>query len=48
MDPALQLYVLSDGMGGEAYGEVASQLSVQTVLTHCRQSENSRTTPIFL
>jgi PPM family protein phosphatase len=26
---------------------VASQLAVQTVLTHCRQGENSRTTPIF-
>jgi protein phosphatase len=47
IDPALQLYVLSDGMGGEAHGEVASQLAVQTVLTHCRQAENSRATPIF-
>lgn len=45
--PALQLYVLSDGMGGETHGEVASSLAVQTVVTHCRQSENSRTTPIF-
>jgi serine/threonine protein phosphatase PrpC len=47
MDPSLQLFVLSDGMGGEAHGEVASALAVQTVLTHCRQSENSRATPIF-
>ena len=47
IDPALQLYVLSDGMGGEAHGEVASSLAVQTVLTHCRQGENSRATPIF-
>ena len=47
IDPSLQLYVLSDGMGGEAHGEVASQLAVQTILTHCRQAENSRTTPIF-
>jgi serine/threonine protein phosphatase PrpC len=47
IDPALQLYVLSDGMGGEAHGEVASSLAVQTVLTHCRQAENSRATPIF-
>lgn len=47
LDAALQLYVLSDGMGGEAHGEVASQVSVQTVMTHCRQGENSRTTPIF-
>jgi len=47
IEPALQLYVLSDGMGGEAHGEVASQLAVQTILTHCKQAENSRTTPIF-
>ena len=47
IDSALQLFVLSDGMGGEAHGEVASNLAVQTVLTHCRQGENSRTTPIF-
>jgi protein phosphatase len=47
VDAALQLYVLSDGMGGEAHGEVASNLAVQTVLTHCLQAENSRTTPIF-
>ena len=47
IDPSLQLYVLSDGMGGEAHGEVASKLAVQTVVTHCRQAENSRATPIF-
>jgi protein phosphatase len=27
IDSSLQLYVLSDGMGGEAHGEVASQLA---------------------
>ena len=47
IEPSLQLYVLSDGMGGEAHGEVASNLAVQTILTHCRQAENSRATPIF-
>jgi serine/threonine protein phosphatase PrpC len=47
IDPSLQLYVLSDGMGGEAHGEVASNLAVQTIVTHCKQSENSRATPIF-
>jgi serine/threonine protein phosphatase PrpC len=47
IDSSLQLYVLSDGMGGEACGEVASSLAVQTVLAHCRQGENSRATPIF-
>src|ERR1700680_4630773 len=45
--PALNLYVLSDGMGGEAHGEVASTLAVQTILTHCEQAENSRSTPTF-
>ena len=34
-------------MGGQAHGEVASSLAVQTILTHCRQAENSRATPIF-
>ena len=47
IEPSLQLYVLSDGMGGEAHGEVASALAVDTILTHCQQAENSRTTPIF-
>jgi serine/threonine protein phosphatase PrpC len=47
IDSSLQLYVLSDGMGGEAHGEVASSLAVQTIMTHCRQAENSRATPIF-
>src|SRR6202022_5183094 len=44
---ALNLYVISDGMGGEAHGEVASTLAVQTIMAHCQQAENSRTTPIF-
>jgi PPM family protein phosphatase len=47
MEPSLQLFVLSDGMGGEAHGEVASKLAVQTVVTHCQQSENSRAIPVF-
>jgi protein phosphatase len=47
IEPSLQLYVLSDGMGGEAHGEVASNLAVQTIVTHCQQAENSRATPIF-
>ena len=46
-DSSLQLYVLSDGMGGQTHGEVASKLAVETILTHCRQAENSRATPIF-
>jgi len=33
----LRLYVLSDGMGGEAHGEVASAIAVQTVAEHCAE-----------
>jgi PPM family protein phosphatase len=47
MEAGLNLYVLSDGMGGEAHGEVASKLAVQTIMAHCEQAENSRATPIF-
>jgi serine/threonine protein phosphatase PrpC len=34
--PELNLFVLSDGMGGMACGEVASRLTVDAVLAHCR------------
>src|SRR5260370_27240437 len=43
----MNLYVLSDGMCGEAHGEVASKLAVQTIMAHCQQAENSRATPTF-
>jgi serine/threonine protein phosphatase PrpC len=32
---ALELFVISDGMGGEAHGEVASALAVETVVKYC-------------
>ena len=47
VQPTLNLYVLSDGMGGEAHGEVASALAVQTIMTHIQQAENSHSTPTF-
>ena len=31
----LQLFVLADGMGGEAHGEIASAMAVDTVVKHC-------------
>jgi serine/threonine protein phosphatase PrpC len=31
----LQLFVLSDGMGGEAHGEIASAMAVDAVVKHC-------------
>jgi serine/threonine protein phosphatase PrpC len=38
IEPAIGLYVVSDGMGGEAHGEVASNLAVETIVEHCKAS----------
>ena len=35
----LNLFVLADGMGGEAHGEIASALAVETVVKHCLDEE---------
>ena len=37
----LQLFVLSDGMGGEAHGEIASAMAVETVVKHCLDIETN-------
>lgn len=34
--PELSLFVLSDGMGGQASGEVASRLATETIVAQCR------------
>lgn len=36
--PELQLMIVSDGMGGEASGEVASELAVETIANLCIES----------
>jgi len=41
----LNLFVLSDGMGGEAHGEVASALAVETVAAHCTEALTGSLTP---
>jgi len=38
IEPSLGLYVISDGMGGEAHGELASNLAVDTIIEHCKAS----------
>jgi serine/threonine protein phosphatase PrpC len=43
----LNLYVLSDGMGGEAHGEIASALAVEMVVKHCQETENDPAMTIF-
>ena len=40
-EPSLELFVLSDGMGGQASGEIASEMAVETVVEHCRAAEES-------
>ncbi len=35
----LNLFVLADGMGGEAHGEIASALAVETVVKHCLDAD---------
>jgi protein phosphatase len=47
IEEGLDLWVLSDGMGGQAHGEVASALAVETVVAHCLEAENHRATPFF-
>lgn len=44
--PELSLFVLSDGMGGLACGEVASRMAVETVLGACREANASSATSL--
>ena len=44
--PELDLFVLSDGMGGEAHGEVASNMAVETIVGHCLQAHKETTLPL--
>ncbi len=48
IERSLSLYVLSDGIGGEEHGEVASALAVETVVRHCLEAENHRAAPLFV
>jgi serine/threonine protein phosphatase PrpC len=43
--PELNLFVLSDGMGGQASGEIASRLAAETVVKHCREAQANPSLP---
>ncbi|MFY9802146.1 MAG: Stp1/IreP family PP2C-type Ser/Thr phosphatase [Candidatus Acidiferrales bacterium] len=45
--PELNLFVLSDGMGGLEAGERASRLAVETVITHCRDAAANPELAVF-
>jgi protein phosphatase len=39
--PEMNLFVIADGMGGLASGEIASRLTVDTVFAHCSEAEGN-------
>lgn len=46
--PELNLFILSDGMGGEAHGEVASKLAVEAIATHCLEGGQKPDVPYLV
>ena len=44
--PELNLFILSDGMGGLEAGEVASRMAVDDVVEHCREAEANPSLPL--
>ena len=45
--PALDLFLLSDGVGGEACGEIASATAVETIAVHCLEAEDNPCAQFF-
>ncbi len=45
--PELNLFILSDGMGGEAHGEIASNIAVETIAAHCSEGVKNKSVPLL-
>jgi serine/threonine protein phosphatase PrpC len=43
--PPLNLFVLSDGMGGQTHGEVASRIAVEITVTYCLEASGNQGIP---
>ncbi|HTU32531.1 MAG TPA: Stp1/IreP family PP2C-type Ser/Thr phosphatase [Candidatus Acidoferrum sp.] len=41
VEPELSLFVLSDGMGGQASGEIASRIATETIVDYCLAAERN-------
>jgi PPM family protein phosphatase len=44
--PELGLFVLSDGMGGQASGEIASRFATEVVVARCQEAESNPASPV--
>ena len=44
--PSLSLFIISDGMGGESHGELASAIACDTIARHCSE-DPSRTSALY-
>jgi PPM family protein phosphatase len=45
--PFLNLFIISDGMGGETHGELASAIAVDTITAHCSEDPYDASTPYW-